>query len=60
MCLSLEALVVFLNLLNPAMVSTSDDAILVHATEGTVRWVSVQGQWCTEDSIPPHMLGVAL
>lgn len=46
MCLSLEALALFLNLLDPAIVSTAPDAVTVHATTGDVVWTRQVDQFC--------------
>lgn len=46
MCLSLEALVLFLNLLDPAIVSTKPDVVTVHATQGAVDWTRAGDLWC--------------
>lgn len=48
MCMSLEALVLFLNLIGPELVTTSPDSMTVNATEGTVVWEPVADQWCTD------------
>ncbi len=48
MCMSLEALVLFLNLIGPEKVTTSPDAMVVHATAGPAIWTEVDGDWCTD------------
>ena len=47
MCLTTEALALFLNLLATDIVTTEPDRIVVHATEGDVHWLAVEDRWCT-------------
>ena len=46
MCLTEAALWVFLTLLPPEIVTTSDTVITVHATEGDNAWMLTDGVWC--------------
>lgn len=47
MCLTPEALALFLNLIGHSMVTSTPDLITVHATNGDVAWVAVADEWCT-------------
>ncbi|PWR01554.1 hypothetical protein DKT77_15550 [Meridianimarinicoccus roseus] len=47
MCLSAEALALFLNIIGSDLVSTEPGRIIVHATEGDVTYVARDDQWCT-------------
>lgn len=50
MCLTTEALVLFLNIIGAHMVSTEPGRIVVHATEADVHWVASadrEDRWCT-------------
>ncbi|MDK3019905.1 hypothetical protein [Pseudodonghicola flavimaris] len=48
MCLTAEALALFLNLLNPEMISSEAGRITVHATEADAVWVlTAEDEWCT-------------
>jgi hypothetical protein len=48
-CLSAEALALFLNLLAPDLVSRAPGVITVHAEAGDVEWVARGARWCTDD-----------
>ncbi|OWU85244.1 hypothetical protein ATO6_09470 [Oceanicola sp. 22II-s10i] len=52
MCLTAEALLIFLNLLPPEIVDRAPDRILVHAEERTAVWTLVsetpKQKWCTD------------
>ena len=48
MCLTLEALVAFLNLLPADIVETTPDRIMVHAEVETAIWEAQGDAWCTE------------
>jgi hypothetical protein len=52
MCLSAEALALFLNIIAADIVTTDPGRITVHATEGPVAYVSQGDKWCT---LPPHL-----
>lgn len=47
MCLTTEALAVFLNLIAFDMVSTAPDRIVVHASARDAHWVAHGNEWCT-------------
>ncbi|WP_425098738.1 hypothetical protein [Tropicibacter sp. S64] len=47
MCISAEALAVFLNLLSAEIITTEPGRIIVDATEGAVHWVAHEDKWCT-------------
>ena len=47
MCISAEALAVFLNLLAASLVTTEPGRIVIAATSGDVHWVAVDEKWCT-------------
>jgi hypothetical protein len=47
MCLSAEALALFLNIIGSDLVSTEAGRITVHATDGDVTYVSHDDKWCT-------------
>ena len=48
MCLTGEALALFLNLLDPGLISSDAGRITVHATEGEAVWVLTDAdEWCT-------------
>lgn len=47
MCLSAQALALFLNLLDPAVISTEAGRITIRAEEGSAAWVQRADQWCT-------------
>ncbi|WP_321364322.1 hypothetical protein [uncultured Celeribacter sp.] len=46
MCISAEALALFLNLI-VAPVTSEPGRIIVHATENDAHWVQVEDRWCT-------------
>lgn len=50
MCLTVEALVVFLNLLPPDIVTTGADMITVHAQTGDTVWEADGDIWCLRPS----------
>ena len=47
MCLTTQALMLFLNIIGPDMITTEPDRVIVHATEADVHWVRAEDQWCT-------------
>lgn len=47
MCLTAEALALFLNLLAPEVIQTEPDRIIIHATAHQTHWVAVGDEWCT-------------
>lgn len=47
MCLSAEALALFLNIIGTDLVTTEAERIIVHATEGDVTYVAHADIWCT-------------
>jgi hypothetical protein len=48
MCLTTEAIALFLNLLDPEVISMEAGQITIHATERDAVWVQVEEKWCTE------------
>ncbi|EBA06610.1 hypothetical protein [Sagittula stellata] len=47
MCLTTEALVLFLNLLPFDKVTTAPDRVVIEAETRSAHWVDVGGRWCT-------------
>ncbi len=47
MCLSPEALALFLNLIGHSLVISTPEHITIHATAGDVVWSAVGDEWCT-------------
>ncbi len=47
MCLTTEALVLFLNLLPFEIVTTAPDRIVIEADARAAHWVETGGRWCT-------------
>ncbi len=47
MCLSADALALFLNLLSPEIVATEPGRVIVHAAEADVHWIARADEWCT-------------
>lgn len=50
MCLTTQALVLFLNIIGSDIVSTEPGRVIVHATEADVHWVAHPEKvdhWCT-------------
>ena len=47
MCLTIDALALFLSLLDPAIISSDVGAITIHATEREAVWVQLGTDWCT-------------
>lgn len=48
MCLSAEALALFLNLLNPDLIASEAGRITIRATEGDAVWIlTAEDRWCT-------------
>ncbi len=47
MCLSTEALILFLSLLPQEIVTPSGDTVIIAAETATVSWDHFDGQWCT-------------
>ena len=48
MCLTAQAMAVFLNLLDPAIIDTGADRITVNATVRRAVWVKVDEDWCSD------------
>ncbi|WP_420556613.1 hypothetical protein [Roseovarius sp.] len=48
MCLSAEALALFLTMIGADVVTSETARITVHATEGDVEWRRVDDKWCTD------------
>ena len=47
MCLTPEALALFLNLIGHSLITSTPDQITVHATQGDVVWSATQEVWGT-------------
>lgn len=47
MCLTAEALALFLNLLSMDDITTSPGRIVIHAQASDAHWVAVEDEWCT-------------
>lgn len=47
MCLTTEALAVFLTLIISTEMTMSEDRIIVHATARDAHWVLTGDKWCT-------------
>lgn len=47
MCLTTEALVLFLNLLAFDRIDVAPDRIVIRATHRDAHWVQVGSEWCT-------------
>ncbi|MEM8730725.1 MAG: hypothetical protein AAGF79_12480 [Pseudomonadota bacterium] len=55
MCLTTQALVMFLNIIGPEKVTTEPGVIVIHAATADVHWVAQIDQadhWCTPGPIP--------
>lgn len=48
MCLTAEALALFLNLLSPAIIDSAPGRITLTSTEPHTHWVPVEDKWCTD------------
>lgn len=53
MCMTLEALVLFLNLLPDQIIETAPDAITIHATAQDTVWLAAGDVWCTDGPSAP-------
>ncbi len=47
MCLTAQALALFLNMLDPGAITTTQGRITIHADTRDAVWVQRQDQWCT-------------
>ena len=47
MCLTAEALALFLNMISGPEISMEPGRIIVHADTRDAHWVSVEDEWCT-------------
>ena len=47
MCLSAEALALFINLLPAGTVASEPGRFILQATDREVHWVAVEDRWCT-------------
>ena len=47
MCLSTQALFLFISLLPQEIVKPSGDEVMIAATTGDVIWKNFDGEWCT-------------
>ncbi|NDR55808.1 hypothetical protein [Aliiruegeria sabulilitoris] len=48
MCLTTEALLLFINLLSPQIIEASDQKIVIHAQTRDAVWEARADQWCTK------------
>ncbi|SDI19974.1 hypothetical protein [Aliiruegeria lutimaris] len=48
MCLTTEALLLFINLLSPQIVEIADDRVIIHAETRDAVWEARADQWCTQ------------
>ncbi|MGH1355664.1 MAG: hypothetical protein ACRBBS_11365 [Thalassovita sp.] len=48
MCLTTEAIALFLNLLDPEVISMEAGQITIHASERDAVWVQIEEKWCTQ------------
>ena len=48
MCLTTEALLIFLNLLPPEIIEAAGDRITIHAEAGDAVWIAQGDKWCTK------------
>ncbi len=55
MCMALETLIVFLNLIGPAQVSSQPGIFTVHAEQGDIQWVETEALWCTDATAPERV-----
>lgn len=56
MCMTTEAIALFLNLLDPEVISMEAGQIIIHASERDAVWVQTDDKWCTD---APHLDRVA-
>lgn len=56
MCLTPEALALFLNMLDPAVIDTHADRIVVRAEVRETVWVQVADLWCTDARHPERLI----
>ena len=47
MCLTTEALLIFLNLIGPDIVTSEPGRFIVHAEQGDATWTREGERWCT-------------
>ncbi len=47
MCLSTEALALFLNLLPAALIGSEPGRVIIHSEAGDAHWVARADEWCT-------------
>lgn len=47
MCLSADALALFLNLIPMERIDTMPDRVVIHADAHEVHWVATEDKWCT-------------
>lgn len=56
MCLTTEAMFLFVTLISPDIVKPDAARILIEAEVGPVEWVHYEGLWCTDG--PPSAVPV--
>lgn len=54
MCISAQALALFLSLLDPEIVTTDEARVTVAATAGTAIWEPVGDKWCSDAPNAPR------
>ncbi|MFC4668963.1 hypothetical protein ACFO5X_10395 [Seohaeicola nanhaiensis] len=56
MCLTAEALALFLNMLDPAIIESQAQKITVHAALQDTVWVQSADLWCTDARHPERLV----
>lgn len=56
MCLTAEALALFLNMLDPAIIESRAQQITVHAALQDTVWVQSADLWCTDARHPERLV----
>lgn len=54
MCISAQALALFLSMLDPEIVTTEPSRVTVAATEGAAIWEPVGDKWCSDAPDAPR------
>jgi hypothetical protein len=47
MCISAEALALFLNMIAGTPITAEPGRFIIHAEERNAHWISVEDEWCT-------------
>lgn len=56
MCLTPEALALFLNMLDPAVIDTEAERIIIRAERQETVWEMVGDLWCTDARHPERLV----